>query len=394
MKILIAGDISVRASRELFAKRETEKLFNDTIEVFQNADEAIVNLECAVTEKDTPITKIGPNLSAPYGICEVLKEIGVTLCAISNNHIFDYGKSGMKDTLEHLEKNSLPYTGFGENEEDARKNYYIEKDGVKVAIVNVCEHEYSYALKDRMGARAYDPFETNDDIVEAKKNADYVIVIYHGGKEHIRYPSKRLVKACRSMVKHGADVVLCQHSHCIGCEEYFEGGYILYGQGNFHFCYDNKDDAMWNEGLLVQLDVTKEKLGVELIPTVMEKLGVRLCNTAEKDRIIEEIKERSKSIATGEYEKLFADVAKTIGSYTYVATEKFILLLKEACKYISEEEIKECAQPLQFFYDVFKNNPAQYAREVERFGHFLDCEAHLDALLAVYPTWNNVNEKD
>ena len=34
----------------------------------------------------------------------------------------------------------------------------------------------------------------------------------------------------------GADVVLCQHSHCIGCYEQYEGAHILYGQGNFHFC--------------------------------------------------------------------------------------------------------------------------------------------------------------
>ena len=115
MKILIGGDISVRASQELFANKKTKELFNDVLNVTKQADEFIVNLECAVTDKDTKIKKFGPNLKAPYGTCEVLKEAGVTLCAISNNHIFDYGKAGIKDTFEQLDKNGLPYTGFGEN---------------------------------------------------------------------------------------------------------------------------------------------------------------------------------------------------------------------------------------------------------------------------------------
>ena len=37
------------------------------------------------------------------------------------------------------------------------------------------------------------------------------------------------------MAENGADVVICQHSHCIGCYEEYQGCYILYGQGNFHF---------------------------------------------------------------------------------------------------------------------------------------------------------------
>ena len=99
----------------------------------------------------------------------------------------------------------------------------------------MCEHEYSYALKDRMGTNPYSPFDTMRDIKKAKENADYVVVIYHGGKEISRYPSPRLLEHCREMVLSGASVVLTQHSHCIGCYEEYEGGHILYGQGNLNY---------------------------------------------------------------------------------------------------------------------------------------------------------------
>ena len=186
MKITIGGDISIKDSENLFAKGDSQALFGNVIDVFRSSDRVLINLECAVTDKNTPIKKIGPNLKAPLNTVKVLKEIGVTDCGLSNNHIFDYGKAGVLDTINQLEKYEINYTGFGANVNDARKNLIITDGKIKVAIVAVCEHEYSYALENRMGARAYDPYDTNEDILEAKRNADYVIVTYHGGKEECR----------------------------------------------------------------------------------------------------------------------------------------------------------------------------------------------------------------
>lgn len=355
MKITICGDISARASESLFAQKNTKALFTDTVNVFKDSDEVIVNLECAVTDKDTPIKKMGPNLKAPFGTVEVLKEIGTTVAAISNNHIFDFGKAGIEDTLNELKKNGIQYTGFGENEEKSRENFYFQHDGKTVAIVNVCEHEYSYALKNRMGARPYDPYDTNDDIVTAKNNADFVIVIYHGGKEHVRYPSNRLVKACHSMVTHGADVVLCQHSHCIGCEEYYKGGYILYGQGNFHFVYNRPTDTeMWTTGLIIVVNINKDKFTIDRIPIVIDGLGIRLANDSEKERLLNELVERSKSIVSGEYEQLFEqNCQKFTRGYNIVSDEN-----------------------------------------KELFAHYFDCEAHTDVCKVLYKTYNKSNELD
>ncbi len=361
MKIVIGGDISVKDSVELFANKDTKALFNDVPTAFDGADEVIINLECAVTDSENAIKKCGPNLKAPVGSCEILKEIGVTVCALSNNHIFDFGKEGLVDTVNELDANGIIYTGIGENEQDSRKNLYLNHGGKTVCIVNVCEHEYSYALPDRVGARPYDPYDTMDDIVEGKKNADYVIVIYHGGKEHIQYPSPRLKKLCRSMIKHGADVVLCQHSHCIGCQEEFMGGYILYGQGNFHFVEDffNGDTERikkWNEGLLVQLDI-KNKVCVKLIPVVVDGLGIRLANEKEKARILSEIAERSEILKQG------GDLVKW----------------QEFCQ----------SMPHYKFLDKYF-----VGEEKEVLAHFIDCEAHLDVWHEIYPTYNKTNEKD
>ena len=150
MKILIGGDISVVDSAELYQNLETEKLFNDVLDEFKKADEVIVNLECAVTDSTNEIKKFGPCLKAPVNTCKTLKKAGVTLCALSNNHIFDFGREGLSDTVKYLNESNIPYTGIGKNYQDSRKDYVIEREGKKIAIINVCEHEYSTALEDRV----------------------------------------------------------------------------------------------------------------------------------------------------------------------------------------------------------------------------------------------------
>lgn len=357
MRISIGGDISIHGSEiveKLFSEQDARSLFQDVPQTWEESDYVLVNLECAITDKDAKIKKFGPNLKAPYGTAEVLKKIGVTHCCLSNNHIFDFGKVGVKDTIAELDKNQIGYTGYGQDEQTARRNLYIEKDGQRICVICVCEHEYSYALPNREGARAYDPYDTNDDIVEAKKNADFVVVIYHGGKEECQYPSPRLLKACRSMIKHGADVVLCQHSHCIGCYENYHGGHILYGQGNFHFVYDAMmGKPTWKEGLLVHLNFT-DKCTIEFVPTMIEEKGIRLANADEKKRILDKLKERSASIQDGSWQENWAKICETFNRYKRI---------------VSEETI-------------------------DTFSHFLDCEAHLDVCKQIYKTWNWTNEME
>ena len=151
----------------------------------------MVNLECAITDTEVPIEKIGPALKAPRETAEVLKALGVHVCGLANNHFFDFGKKGACDTIDALTSVGIDYTGFGKSYEDSRINYTFEKDGERICVIAVCEHEYSYALDDRMGSRPFDEFETMDDIRAAKTTHDRVIVAYHGGKEHCRYSSEQ-----------------------------------------------------------------------------------------------------------------------------------------------------------------------------------------------------------
>lgn len=365
MKTLLLGDLSPTiATNPLFEEKNVDALFTDTKALFEGNDVNFVNLECALTDCDNSIEKYGPPLKASVNVADTLKMLGVNYCGLSNNHIFDYGIQGVKDTLEALEKAKLGYTGFGMDYEDSRKDLIIEKDGEKIAIIAVCEHEYSYALEDRMGSRPYDEYETMDDIRAAKECCDRVIVIYHGGKEHCRYPSPRLYKLCRAMVRNGADVVLCQHSHCIGCYEQYKGSHILYGQGNFHFvkaAFLTKELApTWNNSLAVKYDTKTNEM--EFVPLVVKDNGIALAARDEKQAILDGFKQRNEELASGEWKAGWKNFCESVkDTYTNALV------------------------------NAFKENATEWEKGL--FGHHLDCEAHTDVWRELFPTANLRNER-
>jgi hypothetical protein len=129
MKTLLLGDVCPHTSSyDKFKNKEIDRIFGDVLPIFEGRDFIAVNLECALTETDGKIKKFGPALAAPIETAEVLKSVGVNLCGLSNNHIFDLGTGGIRDTLAALSAAGLDFTGFGKDETDARKNYFFEHD--------------------------------------------------------------------------------------------------------------------------------------------------------------------------------------------------------------------------------------------------------------------------
>lgn len=184
--------------------------------------------------------------------------------------------------------------GCGENETLARKPVLIDAAGLRIGMYSCAEYEFSIAGEKRPGANGFDVLYVLDDIDMLRQISDYVIVLYHGGKEFYRYPVPYVQKRCRRMIKKGADIVLRQHSHCIGCHEKWGAGEILYGQGNFLF--HREDDAYRRTGLLAGIDINDGKCTIEYLPVVRTGSGVRFAKGQEKHKILEGFEERSRQI--------------------------------------------------------------------------------------------------
>lgn len=312
MKLLFGADLGpTKTNFELFAAGDAQSLLGEELlQTLQQADLRCFDLEVPLTDRDTPIAKHGPKLRAPENTVAGIKAMGINLLTLANNHILDQGQTGLKATLEALDGAGIPHFGTGLYP-DCAAPYIFEKDGKKVGIYACAEHEFSVATEEQPGANPFEALESPDHVTQLKAKCDYVVVLYHGGKEHYRYPSPELQKVCRKLVEKGADLVLCQHSHCIGSAEQYQSGTIIYGQGNFLF--DRADNEFRNSAILVQVN---DDFSVNYLPLLKNGNGVKLAQGQEAQNILDAFHARSEQIKDAAFvKKSYEAFAKGNGTH-------------------------------------------------------------------------------
>jgi hypothetical protein len=90
-------------------------LFNPLLPVFHNTDLIIANIETVISDKKTnPCKKRGIFLKSPAKSARILKELGINVALLANNHMDDYGAEGILDTISHLEQNDILFFGTKE----------------------------------------------------------------------------------------------------------------------------------------------------------------------------------------------------------------------------------------------------------------------------------------
>ena len=310
MKVLIAGDYCQRYRLDTIVKKKSfGKLFDQVMPIIASADYSIVNFEFPIVlNKKTakPIPKCGPNLEGTIESVAAIRYAGFKCCTLANNHILDQGKQCCLDTKNELEKAGIDTVGVGANLGESSEYLLKQINGENLAIINCCEHEFSIATESEAGANPLNPIRQYYAIQEAKKQADYVLVIVHGGHEHFQLPSPRMQETYRFFIDAGADAVVNHHQHCYSGYEMYREKPIFYGLGNFCFDEDGGRNSTWNEGYMVVLSFDKQKITYEMIPYIQcnEKASVELVKertsfdkTIEKlNAIIQDSKELKKEV--------------------------------------------------------------------------------------------------
>lgn len=318
MSILIGADIvPTKTNTSLFESGDVMSLVgSELFNILMNADYRIFNLETPITDKRSPIIKNGANFIASTKCIVGIREMRIDLLSLANNHIMDQGPEGLTSTIDCIKNNGIAFLGVGKDLFEAKKTFQFDINGKRIGVYSCTEHEYSTSGINSMGANPFDCLESFDHIEELSKTSDYTIVLYHGGKEYYRYPSPNLRKVCRRMIEKGANLVICQHSHCVGCEENYGCGKIVYGQGNFIF--DCDDNECFQNGLLVEIT---EEFQVQYIPFVKHNNGVCLAREYAAKEIMEGFYKRSAEIKSEQFvrDSFNALSDKMFDNYMYLA---------------------------------------------------------------------------
>ena len=298
ISIFISGDFALRhRASEAIRNKEFSLLYGDVLPYIQKADISITNLESPLIDDGIPIPKTGPNLKSPIESVEALKFAGFDMVTLANNHMMDYGAEGLYSTISTCENNGIRCIGAGRNFIEASKICYFERKGKTIAFINCCENEWSTTVDANQGCNPLNEVKIYYQIQEAKANADFVILIIHGGHETYELPSPRMKKLYRWFIDLGVDAVIGHHTHCYSGSEVYKNKPIVYSLGNFIF--DSKiRDASWNYGVFAVLSLSADRVIIELVPFEQcnKQVGVCLLKSDEVEQWINDDIQRNNII--------------------------------------------------------------------------------------------------
>ena len=375
LKVYIGADfVPTDVNRILFENGDMESIIGTQLyNMLCEADLNVFNLEVPLTDTDTPIDKFGHNLKSPRKTINGFKAIPSLLLGLANNHSYDQGFEGLESTIHVLTQANIAYCGAGNDVNEAKKPYIFTKDGIRLGIYMCTENEFSSATMHSAGANPFDVLESFDDVQKLKEQCDYVVVLYHGGKEFYRYPSPMLQRYCRKFVEKGASLVLCQHSHCIGAREDYKAGTIIYGQGSFVFkteYFDNLPHIV-ADSIVIELTIDGNEFLIREIPITRTDVGVIVSSDEHAKNVMQMYNQLTDDIKNPHfvYEnyKHFADthinrylrefIGRTwiVKAINLLCNRKLVRLLLGKTSYLAIQNYLSCEAHHELFLQGLKN---------------------------------------
>lgn len=242
-----------------------EYIYKKVEKYTRQADISIINLETPLV-KNPSMYSTYPSFGSPIMVAEGIKKAEFDAVTLSNNHRLDKGVIGITETLETLDSNKLLHTGSM----DDKPYLIIEKAGIKFAFMS-----YTYGTNGIKPPKGYenavnfldDEEKVRNDIKEAKKEADFIIVCPHWGAEYTYEPNYYEIKWRDIFYDEGVDVVLGTHPHVIQKYEMYKAEnsdhemLVYYSLGNY-ISGNQRPDHNSGGLALFSVDITSHGPGI------------------------------------------------------------------------------------------------------------------------------------
>ena len=241
------------------------------------------NLECAITKRGDAADKTW-TFRAPEKELAILKETGFDWLGLANNHVMDYGKVGLDDTIAALKKRGFAHTGAGVDAASARKPLFFQKNGLTVGLLafTTTIPKTMWAKKNRAGVSYANFKKIPSWVASAKKKCDILLVFFHGGTELSTEPNQVQRDFAHLAADAGADAVIGHHPHVIQPVELRGNSIILYSIGNFLFVSPTPGTE---RSVIARLHLRKSGVRAEFVPINVNWGRLRPASTEDREII-------------------------------------------------------------------------------------------------------------
>jgi poly-gamma-glutamate synthesis protein (capsule biosynthesis protein) len=242
-----------------------DHLYDEIKEEIQAADIAVVNQETILGGKALNYSGY-PAFNSPTEIGDALVAAGFDVVLHATNHTLDKGLKGVNNTFEHWDAYpEITVLGINKTEEDQNTIPIIEKNGIKIAMLNYTYGLNGYKIPKDMPflVNMLDKDAMEKDIKKAREAADFVIVYPHWGTEYVYEPIRSQKELVDFYYELGVDLVIGTHPHVIQPVEWIRSDsnhnmLVYYSLGNF-LSYQKEPARML--GGMAHVTITKDDTG-------------------------------------------------------------------------------------------------------------------------------------
>jgi poly-gamma-glutamate synthesis protein (capsule biosynthesis protein) len=289
-----------------------------------NEDLFFCNLECTLSSDNEPPYPNGINLHSAPEAAEGLRQPGINVVSLANNHAFDFGLKDFRQTQQILRDHNICTVGGGATYEEASQATFLKLNNMNVAFLAYCTPDTGckeFATTKDFGVA--DPIEKEviNKIAQTKAESDIVIVSLHWGEEFRDYPKPQNRRLARKLIDHGATIVIGHHSHVLQGYERYNNGLILYDLGSIvfgdilgkYYKYYLKR-RRHREGMLVDCRIGHRGVeGVHFIPTwINTDFQASLPSSMHAEHILRRWEKQSRIIASNDYELFYFNYIKKL----------------------------------------------------------------------------------
>lgn len=278
------GDIMVGRFVETLMERNGENYpFEKFQSVWADYDLVVGNLEGPIITNHRQTPDFTTNFSFKPETAALLKNSGIDLVSLANNHTADKGQTGFDETRQYLDAEEVGH--FGDPlKVDLTANYYYEDNNQAVNWLGF--HDATVTLDEPAALEAITQ-------QKAQYPEAFQIVYIHWGTEYKLTNSARQQRMAHSFIDAGADAVIGHHPHVTQNIEVYKGKAIFYSLGNFIFDqYFSRDTQ---EGLGVALSLTDEQISYKLVPIDIVKSQPQLMEADKATNWLAQLAQRSDS---------------------------------------------------------------------------------------------------
>lgn len=291
--IAFAGDVHFSGRTAARLAQDPATAFGESASQLDKADLTMVNLETAIAVGGQPQSK-SFTFEAPPNAFTAMRDAGIDVATMANNHGADYGASGLAQTLAAIRSSHFPVVGIGADAAAAYAPYYTTLHGVRLALIAASQVQDETLANFTAGdstpgiANAFSE-RLIQSVKAARRQADVVIVYVHWGTEYTSCPNSNQHSLADTLAAAGATAVIGTHAHVLqGAGWRPDGTYVAYGLGNYFWwrSFGNDQD---DNGVLTLTVQNNKVAAASFAPAHLDDRGIAMPATgATRQRIMAE----------------------------------------------------------------------------------------------------------